>query len=240
MSFSVLIPARYNSSRLPGKPLADLGGKTIVRRVFEAALRSNAELVCVATDSKSILEECNSFNGKSVLTSTSHKTGSDRLSEAASILALQDDDVVVNLQGDEPFVDFKDINTVASLLEDKSVDMGTLFTDLKNEDEMKQSVVKIWTREDGKVLNFSRNHEKVFDSQYTRSQHIGIYAYRVKFLKEFISWPQTDNEIFESLEQLRALDRKKIIYAKKSVAKIHLGIDTPEDLHSAQALRTND
>lgn len=240
MSFSVLIPARYNSSRLPGKPLADLGGKTIVRRVFEAALRSNAELVCVATDSKSILDECNSFNGKSVLTSTSHKTGSDRLSEAASILALQDDDVVVNLQGDEPFVDFKDINTVAGLLEDKSVDMGTLFTDLKNEDEMKQSVVKIWTREDGKVLNFSRNHEKVFDSQYTRSQHIGIYAYRVKFLKEFISWPQTDNEIFESLEQLRALDRKKIIYAKKSVAKIHLGIDTPEDLHSAQALLTND
>ena len=240
MSFSVLIPARYNSSRLPGKPLADLGGKTIVRRVFEAALRSNAELVCVATDSKSILDECNSFNGKSVLTSTSHKTGSDRLSEAASILALQDDDVVVNLQGDEPFVDFKDINTVAGLLEDKSVDMGTLFTDLKNEDEMKQSVVKIWTREDGKVLNFSRNHEKIFDSQYTRSQHIGIYAYRVKFLKEFISWPQTDNEIFESLEQLRALDRKKIIYAKKSVAKIHLGIDTPEDLHSAQALLTND
>jgi 3-deoxy-manno-octulosonate cytidylyltransferase (CMP-KDO synthetase) len=240
VSFSVLIPARYNSSRLPGKPLADLGGKTIVRRVFEAALRSNAELVCVATDSKSILDECNSFNGKSVLTSTSHKTGSDRLSEAASILALQDDDVVVNLQGDEPFVDFKDINTVAGLLEDKSVDMGTLFTDLKNEDEMKQSVVKIWTREDGKVLNFSRNHEKVFDSQYTRSQHIGIYAYRVKFLKEFISWPQTNNEIFESLEQLRALDRKKIIYAKKSVAKIHLGIDTPEDLHSAQALLTND
>ena len=240
MSFSVLIPARYNSSRLPGKPLADLGGKTIVRRVFEAALRSNAELVCVATDSKSILDECNSFNGKSVLTSTDHKTGSDRLSEAASILAMQDDDVVVNLQGDEPFVDFNDINTVAGLLEDKAVDMGTLFTDLKTEDEMKQSVVKIWTREDGRVLNFSRNHEKVFGSQYTRSQHIGIYAYRVKFLKEFISWPQTNNEIIESLEQLRALDRKKIIYAKKSVAKIHLGIDTPEDLHAAQSLLIDD
>ncbi|MDE0723057.1 MAG: NTP transferase domain-containing protein, partial [Flavobacteriales bacterium] len=93
---------------MPGKPLADLAGKTIVRRVFEAALRSNAELVCVATDSSSILDECNSFNGKSVLTSTDHKTGSDRLSEAASILAMQDHDVVVNLQGDEPFVDFKD------------------------------------------------------------------------------------------------------------------------------------
>ena len=141
MSFSVLIPARNNSSRLPGKLLADLAGKTIVRRVFEAALRSNAELVCVATDSSSILDECNSFNGKSVLTSTDHKTGSDRLSEAASILAMQDDDVVVNLQGDEPFVDFKDINTVAGLLEDKSVDMGNLFTDLINEDEMKQRVV---------------------------------------------------------------------------------------------------
>ena len=240
MSFSVLIPARYNSSRLPGKPLADLAGKTIVRRVFEAALRSNAELVCVATDSSSILDECNSFNGKSVLTSTDHKTGSDRLSEAASILAMKDDHVVVNLQGDEPFVDFNDINTVAGLLEDETVDMGTLFTDLKTEDEMKQSVVKIWTREDGRVLNFSRNHKKVFGSQYIRSQHIGIYAYRVKFLKEFISWPQTDNEIIESLEQLRALDRKKIIYAKKSVAKIHLGIDTPEDLHAAQSLLIDD
>ena len=240
MSFSVLIPARYNSSRLPGKPLAVLAGKTIVRRVFEAALRSNAELVCVATDSSSILDECNSFNGKSVLTSTDHKTGSDRLSEAASILDMQDDDVVVNLQGDEPFVDFNDINAVAGLLEDETVDMGTLFTDLKTEDEMKQSVVKIWTREDGRVLNFSRNHEKVFGSQYIRSQHIGIYAYRVKFLKEFISWPQTDNEIIESLEQLRALDRKKIIYAKKSVAKIHLGIDTPEDLHAAQSLLIDD
>ena len=240
MSFSVLIPARYNSSRLPGKPLADLAGKTIVRRVFEAALRSNAELVCVATDSSSILDECNSFNCKSVLTSSDHKTGSDRLSEAASILAMQDDDVVVNLQGDEPFVDFNDINTVAGLLEDETVDMGTLFTDLKTEDEMKQSVVKIWTREDGRVLNFSRNHKKVFGSQYIRSQHIGIYAYRVKFLKEFISWPQTDNEIIESLEQLRVLDRKKIIYAKKSIAKIHLGIDTPEDLHAARSLLIDD
>ena len=240
MSFSVLIPARYNSSRLPGKPLADLGGKTIVRRVYEAALLSNAELVCVATDSSSISDECNSFNGKSVLTSTEHKTGSDRLSEAASILDMQDNDIVVNLQGDEPFVDFNDINTVASLLEDETVDMGTLFTNLKTEDKTKQSVVKIWTREDGKVLNFSRNHKKVSDNQYTRSQHIGIYAYRVKFLKEFVSWPQTNNEKIESLEQLRALDRKKIIYAKNSVAKIHLGIDTPEDLHTAKILLIDD
>jgi len=240
VSFSVLIPARYNSSRLPGKPLADLGGKTIVRRVYEAALLSNAELVCVATDSSSISDECNSFNGKSVLTSTEHKTGSDRLSEAASILDMQDNDIVVNLQGDEPFVDFNDINTVASLLEDETVDMGTLFTNLKTEDKTKQSVVKIWTREDGKVLNFSRNHKKVSDNQYTRSQHIGIYAYRVKFLKEFVSWPQTNNEKIESLEQLRALDRKKIIYAKNSVAKIHLGIDTPEDLHTAQILLIDD
>ena len=240
MSFSVLIPARYNSSRLPGKPLADLGGKTIIRRVYEAALLSNAELVCVATDSTSISDECNSFNGKSVLTSTDHKTGSDRLSEAASILDMQNNDIIVNLQGDEPFVDFKDINAVASMLEDETVDMGTLFTDLKTEDKTNQSVVKIWTREDGKVLNFSRNHKKVSDNQYTRSQHIGIYAYRVKFLKEFISWPQTKKEKIESLEQLRALDQQKIIYAKDSVAKMHLGIDTPEDLHAAQSLLIDD
>ena len=240
MSFSVLIPSRYNSSRLPGKPLADLSGKTIVRRVFEAAKKSEAKLVCVATDSNEILNECQSFGGKGVLTSKNHKTGSDRLAETVSILSLSDEDVVVNLQGDEPFVDFNDINAVASLLNDRKVDMATLYADLEFVDETDPNVVKIWSQADGKVVNFSRNEKKVLDNQLTRSQHIGIYAYRVKFLKEFIKWPQTKNEKKESLEQLRALEQGKIIYAMKSVAKIHLGIDTPEDLHEAQRLLLDD
>jgi 3-deoxy-manno-octulosonate cytidylyltransferase (CMP-KDO synthetase) len=240
VSFNVLIPARYNSNRLPGKPLADLSGKTIIRRVFEAAIKSNAKLVCVATDSSQILEECNSFNGRGILTSLDHKTGSDRLAETASILSLSDDDVVVNLQGDEPFVDFNDINNIADLLKDKTVDMGTLYADLKVEDVINPNVVKIWTREDGQVIDFSRNEDKVSDAKFIRSQHLGIYAYRVKFLKEFINWKQTDNEKIESLEQLRPLERGKNIYAIKSIAKIHLGIDTPEDLYAAQKLLKND
>ena len=240
MSFNVLIPARYNSNRLPGKPLADLSGKTIIRRVFEAAIKSNAKLVCVATDSSEILEECNSFNGRAVLTSLDHKTGSDRLAEASSILSLADDDVVVNLQGDEPFVDFSDINNIADLLKDKTVDLATLYTDLKVEDVKNPNVVKIWTHKNGQVIDFSRNENKVSDAKCTRSQHLGIYAYRVKFLKEFINWKQTDNEKMESLEQLRALERGQNIYAKKSIAKIHLGIDTPEDLYLAQKLLEND
>jgi 3-deoxy-manno-octulosonate cytidylyltransferase (CMP-KDO synthetase) len=240
VSFNVLIPARYNSIRLPGKPLADLSGKTIIRRVYEAALKSNAKLVCVATDSSEILEECYSFNGRGVLTSFDHKTGSDRLAEAASILSLADDDVVVNLQGDEPFVDFRDINNIADLLNDKTIDMATLYADLKVEDVINPNVVKIWTRANDQVINFSRKEDKVSDVKFTRSQHLGIYAYRVKFLKEFINWKQTDNEKMESLEQLRALERGKNIYAKKSIAKIHLGIDTPEDLHLAQKLLEND
>mgnify|MGYP005696453371 FL=1 len=240
MSFNVLIPARYNSSRLPGKPLAELSGKTIIRRVFEAAIKSNAKLVCVATDSLEILEECNSFNGRGILTSNTHKTGSDRLAEAASLLSLADDDVVVNLQGDEPFVDFNDVNHVADLLKDRAVDMGTLYADLKIEDVINPNVVKIWTKKNGQVTDFSRNEEKTSDKKLIRSQHLGIYAYRVKFLKEFINWKQTENEKMESLEQLRALEGGKNIYAKKSVAKIHLGIDTPEDLHLAHKLIEND
>ena len=240
MSFNVLIPARYNSTRLPGKALADLSGKTIIKRVFEAAIKSNAKLVCVATDSTEILEECNTFDARAVLTSLDHKTGSDRLAEAASILSLVDDEVVVNLQGDEPFVDFRDINNLADLLKDNSADMGTLYADLNVEDVINPNVVKIWTRKNGQVIDFSRNEDKVSNAKYTRSQHLGIYAYRVKFLKEFINWKQTDNEKTESLEQLRALERGKNIYAKKSIAKIHLGIDTPEDLYQAQKLLEND
>ena len=220
MSFNVLIPARYNSSRLPGKPLADLSGKTIIRRVFEAAVKSNAKLVCVATDSLEILEECNSFNVRGILTSNTHKTGSDRLAEAASLLSLDDKEVVVNLQGDEPFVDFNDINNVADLLKDKSIDMGTLYADLKIEDVINPNVVKIWTKNNGQVTEFSRNEDKTSDKTLTRSQHLGIYAYRVKFLKEFINWKQTENEKMESLEQLRVLEGGKNIYARKSVAKI--------------------
>ena len=236
MSFSVLIPARYDSVRLPGKPLVDLSGKTIVRRVYEAATKSDANLVCVATDSEAILKECDSFGAKCVLTNKSHKTGSDRLAQATSILGLDNEHVVVNLQGDEPFVNFRDINTVATILDDENIDMGTLYADLDAKNESNPNVVKVWSEAGGKVISFSRNELKITDSQLLKSHHIGIYAYRVGFLNEFIDWPQTDNEKVESLEQLRALDRGKIIHAKKSISEIHLGIDTIEDLNLAKKI----
>ena len=222
MSFNVLIPARYNSSRLPGKPLADLSGKTIIRRVFEAALKSNAKLVCVATDSLEILEECNSFNVRGILTSNTHKTGSDRLAEAASLLSLDDKEVVVNLQGDEPFVDFNDINNVADLLKDKSIDMGTLYADLKIEDVINPNVVKIWTKNNGQVTEFSRNEDKTSDKTLTRSQHLGIYAYRVKFLKEFVQKSK-----YKSIERL-TFECANILEKKYKLKKVFIKVNKVE------------
>jgi len=236
VKFTVLIPSRYDSSRLPGKPLEDLNGKSLIQRVYEAASLSKAERVVVATDSVLIQEECTRFNGESVLTKSSHLTGSDRLSEAASILSMKEDQIVVNLQGDEPFMSFNDINEVASLLENSQASMSTLYANLPEESFDNPNVVKIWVNKDGGVLDFSRDKNKLKEGHAHRFQHIGIYSYQVGFLNNFIRWQQTDNEILESLEQLRVLDRGYKIAASKSFSSIHLGIDTPEDLANARVI----
>ena len=237
MPFTVVIPARYASKRLPGKPLLKLKGKPLIQRVFEKANRSKAEKVYVATDHKDILDCCKEFGGSAILTSAKHLTGTDRIAELVQKLGIEDDTVIVNLQGDEPFIEPKDIDNVAELLMNNiDFEMGTLFSKLKTEDEDNPNIVKIWVGQDKKVKAFSRKKDYLNIQGLTRARHLGIYSYRVGFIKRFVKWNQTKSEILESLEQLRAVEKNMLIGAMQSLSKYHAGIDTKEDLIKARSM----
>ena len=223
------------STRLPGKPLVKIGNKTLIQRVFEQASKSDAERVLVATDSEEIVSHCFEHNIETVLTKSDHQTGSDRLAEAVEILNLEDTQVIINVQGDEPFVNPTDINNLYHLTVNKNSNMTTLFTDLNFKDITNQNVVKLWIKDDGRVINFSRKINKKEDADQAK-MHLGIYAYRVSLLKQFVKWPQSTKELNERLEQIRAMDNQEAIFAKKSIADIHLGVDTEEDLETAREI----
>ena len=234
-NFIVLIPSRMESTRLPGKPLKKIGNKTLIQRVFEQASKSDAERVLVATDSEEIVSHCLEHNIETVVTKSDHQTGSDRLAEAVEILNLEDTQVIINVQGDEPFVNPTDINNLYNLTVNKNSNMTTLFTDLNFEDLNNQNVVKLWIKDDGRVIKFSRKINKKEDVDQAK-MHLGIYAYRVSLLKQFVKWPQSTKELNEQLEQMRVMDNQEAIFAKKSITDIHLGVDTEEDLETAREI----
>ena len=153
MSYKILIPARLDSTRLPGKPLRDIAGKTLIQRVVEQA-KSSADLVCVATDSTLIIEHCNEIGVESILTKQTHKTGTDRLFEACELLKLDENEIVLNVQGDEPFIDPVDIQNLFNLLEKNNANMATLFTNLQDNEENDPSVVKLWMNPENLVKIF--------------------------------------------------------------------------------------
>ncbi len=223
------------STRLPGKPLKQIGNKTLIQRVSEQASKSNAKRVLVATDSEEIISHCFEHNIETVVTKSDHQTGSDRLAEAVEILGLEDTQVIINVQGDEPFINPADINNLYHLTVNKHSNMATLFTDLKFEDINNQNVVKLWIKDDGRVINFSRKINKKEDVDQAK-MHLGIYAYRVSLLKQFVKWPQSTKELNEQLEQMRVMDNQEAIFAKKSITDIHLGVDTEEDLETAREI----
>ena len=233
--FIVLIPSRMESTRLPGKPLKQIGNKTLIQRVSEQASKSNAKRVLVATDSEEIISHCFEHNIETVVTKSDHQTGSDRLAEAVEILGLEDTQVIINVQGDEPFINPADINNLYHLTVNKHSNMATLFTDLKFEDINNQNVVKLWIKDDGRVIKFSRKINKKEDVDQAK-MHLGIYAYRVSLLKQFVKWPQSTKELNEQLEQMRVMDNQEAIFAKKSITDIHLGVDTEEDLETAREI----
>ena len=240
MSFLVVIPVRLNSSRLPKKPLLDIGGKSLIQRVYEKSSLSYADEVIVATDHESIVNECKRVGARSILTKTYHKTGTDRIAETVSILKLEEDRVIVNVQGDEPFLDPSDINVLGDFIYDnKDVDLATLHSKLDKHEENNPNVVKIWL-DNKKVKGFSRKNNFITSEEIIKRKHLGLYAFRVSFLKEFISMERTQNEINEELEQLRALDNNKKIIALKSKTNSYLGIDTPLDLDLARSRIIND
>ena len=236
--FIVLIPSRMESTRLPGKPLKLIGNKTLIQRVYEQALQSKAKKVLVATDSKEIISHCSNNSINTVLTRSDHLTGSDRLAEAVNILDLEGDQIVVNVQGDEPFIDPEDIDNLFDLMVKKSSNMATLFANLDAKDITNTSVVKLWIKEDETVVNFSRKIEDKNDIDKAK-MHLGIYAYRTSFLKQFVKWPQTERELDTQLEQMRAMDNKEVIYGKESISNVHLGVDTEEELELAREVASS-
>lgn len=250
MSFTVLIPARLASTRLPNKPLADLGGAPMVVRVAQRALLSGASRVVIATDSLDIIEKCKSFNVSAVLTRADHPSGSDRLAEACDILKLGNEELVVNVQGDEPLIDPILIDAVARLLAERpDCAMSTAAHPIDEPaDLLNPNVVKVVLDARQTALYFSRAAipaardfagQAWWDLGSTLPKplrHVGVYGYRVGFLRLFPKLPQAPLEQLESLEQLRALWHGHRIAVHISDRAPGLGVDTPEDLIQARRL----
>jgi 3-deoxy-manno-octulosonate cytidylyltransferase (CMP-KDO synthetase) len=243
MSFTVLIPARMASTRLPDKPLADIGGLPMVVRVARRALQSDAARVVVATDSREVIEKCTAFKIASVMTSSDHPSGSDRLAEACTLLGLGGDDIVVNVQGDEPLIDPLLINSVATLLASrKDCAMTTAAHAIDSlEDFLNPNIVKVVLDATQTALYFSRSSIPFArdssgeawwhaNSGIAPLRHVGLYAYRAGFLKLFPGLPQAPVEKLESLEQLRVLWHGHRIAVHIAGSAPGLGVDTPEDL----------
>jgi 3-deoxy-manno-octulosonate cytidylyltransferase (CMP-KDO synthetase) len=232
-----IIPARYASTRLPGKALAELGGHPLVRWVWEAARRCDAlDEVLIATDDERIAGAVRGFGGKAVMTRADHPSGTDRLAEAAGTL---DADVIVNIQGDEPFLDPATIAAVVRpLLDDPDLPMSTACVRARDEAEAADpNVVKVVVAGSGDALYFSRLPVPYYRDPQAGPPvyrlHLGLYAYRRDFLMRFASWAPTPLERVEALEQLRALEHGARIRVVE-VTERALGVDTPEDLDRAR------
>ncbi len=242
MSFTVVIPARYASTRFPGKPLIDLQGKPMVVRVAERAAQSSASRVVVATDDARIADACMQARVGVAMTRSDHATGTDRLSEVVTQLGLPDDAVVVNVQGDEPLIPALVIDQVAALLQQRAHAAMATFCHAISEvaDATNPNVVKCALNEAGEAMYFSRAPIPYARDDWQRGinavpgslpmyRHIGLYAYRASFLRIFPTLAIPAIERFEALEQLRALAHGYRIAVAVVDAPLPPGIDTPED-----------
>ncbi len=237
-----LIPARLAATRLPNKPLSDIAGKPMVQHVWERArqVRGLAE-VTIATPDEAIVRAVEAFGGRAILTSAAHRSGTDRLAEAAQHLGLASDDIVVNIQGDEPLLEPAAIEAVLTpLLADASLPMSSLMCPCPPEDLDNPGCTKVVCAVNGDALYFSRArlpYPRYPNGPAPVMQHIGLYAYRRHFLATFAALPPTPLEQTESLEQLRALEHGyRIGMARVETAPI--GVDTPDDLERVRRLLT--
>ena len=240
MKIIAVIPARYASTRFPAKLMQDLGGKTVILRTYEAAVKTQLfDDVFVVTDSELIYNEIISHNGKAIMSVKEHESGSDRIAEAVESI---DVDVVVNVQGDEPFINVEPLQELIEVFKkdaNKKVDLGSLMREIKDEEEINNpNNVKVVVDQNQFALYFSRSvipypREKNVGVRYM--QHIGIYAFRKQALLDFYSLPMKSLEASEKLEQLRYLEFGKRI---KMVETTHvgIGIDTLEDLEKARKM----
>jgi len=233
-----IIPARWGSTRLEGKALADIAGKPMIQHVYERAKEvPSIGRVIVATDDKRIVEAVEAFGGEVQMTRADHPCGTDRIAEVAQALEC---DIIVNIQGDEPLIRSQNIETaIAPLLVDETIPMGTLCVKICDDEELNDpSVVKVVTDNQGFALYFSRypipyNRDNKKDVEYYR--HVGLYVYRKDFLLKFSQLPPTPLEKAECLEQLRALEYNNRIMVSE-VSEAATGIDTPEQLEQVRRL----
>lgn len=235
MGFDVIIPARYGSTRLHAKPLADLGGKPLIWRVVERAVSSDADAVIVATDDQRIVDALEGAPCDVVMTSSQHQSGSDRLAEVVQLRNLSDDKIVVNVQGDEPTIPPRLIDEVAaSLASAPSAAMSTAAQAITNqEDWLNPNLVKVVFDQTNRALYFSRApipHARDADMPSQAWHHIGIYAYRAGFLKRYSALRPSALEQAESLEQLRVMDNGESIMVHTIDYDAGMGVDTQADL----------
>lgn len=237
MKIGCVIPARFGSTRLPGKPLADIAGKPMIQRVYERVTNAKKpEVFIVATDDQRVYDAVQSFGGTVVMTDANHPTGTDRLAEVAQ--QYTDLDVIINVQGDEPMIDANLIDQLAELFEsDDALQMATVATPLLEEEYDEPSAVKVILNKRNDAMYFSRSLIPYprHDFVNTPLKHIGIYAYRRQFLLDYAKMEPTAAEQTESLEQLRALENGFAIRVI-TTDKRFVGVDTPEDLACVNAI----
>ena len=249
MRFHAVIPARFGSTRLPGKPLLDIAGKPMVIRVYERARQSLASTVVIATDDARIAEAADRFGAPWVMTSADHPSGTDRLQEVAARMGWQDDEIIVNVQGDEPLIPPDVINQVAfNLAAHPSASMATLAEPLHDVSQFTNpNVVKLVRDHQQMALYFSRacipwardafsQGVTAFPAPDLFLRHLGIYAYRVSFLHRYVGWNPAPLEQLEALEQLRALYYGARIHVDLAAANLPPGVDTAEDLERVRLL----
>jgi len=250
MSFTLVIPARYASTRLPAKPLKEIAGKPMIQHVYERACASGARQVIIATDDARIAEVATAFGARVCMTSVNHASGTDRLQEVAQQLGLPDDEILVNVQGDEPLIPPEVIDQVAAnLAAMPEASMSTLCEPIHSLDDFRNpNIVKVVSAANGRALYFSRapipwprDHFAQGDVQtllpdFPAKRHIGIYAYRVALLHKFVAWEPAPLEKIESLEQLRAMWNGEAIHVAEALVAVPGGVDTEADLLRVKAL----
>ena len=245
--FIVVIPARYDSTRLPGKALVDIGGKPMIQHVYERGTESDATEVVVATDDERIAEAADAFGATVCMTGDHHRSGTERIAEVADIMDWDDEQIIVNLQGDEPTMPAALINQCANLLDDRSADIATLASPFASRADFENpNCVKVIRDRDDHAIYFSRAAipypRDAGSAQRAASaalHHHGMYAYRCGVLRRLVAAEATELEICEQLEQLRALSLGMTIAVGVSGQRPGAGVDTPEDLQRIRATVEN-
>ncbi len=249
MSFIVIIPARFESSRLPGKPLKAINGKPMIEWTWQQAQRSGAVRIIIATESLEVQRICEAFGAEVCLTGEEHQSGTERIAEVIEKMDLQDDEIIVNVQGDEPMLPPELIHQVAEGLQAyPTIPMATLCEPIEYiETVFDPHAVKVSRNVNGIAINFSRaplpwsrdtfsDDLKTLPKNWHYKRHIGLYAYRAGFVKQYVAWPECELEQVEKLEQLRVLWYGESILVLDALCDAGVGVDTPEDLEAVRTL----